>query len=243
MFIFPFTNLHELNLDWILDKVKTLWEQAEENNTKADNAVETANDAKEIAEQAAQATIADGAVTTIKIADGAVTTAKIADSAVTSAKIAAGAVTNAKIADDAVTNAKIADGAVTSAKIADGAVTNDKISGPVPISKGGTGATTVEAAIMALGLNGLNIDKIGVTSGTTDSVTLPNSTYGFILTTGTTVGVKGIFAYGVTSAGVVTITAIGTAPSELTITTSTNTVTINNGSNVIARIIVFDVYG
>jgi len=44
------------------------------------------------------ATIADGAVTTVKIADGAVTTAKIADEAVTTVKIVDGAITNAKIA-------------------------------------------------------------------------------------------------------------------------------------------------
>lgn len=87
MFKFPYTNLHELNLDWILNKVKTLWEQAEENNEKADYAVETADEAKEIAEQSAQAQIADGAVTTVKIADGAVTTAKIANGEVTAEKL------------------------------------------------------------------------------------------------------------------------------------------------------------
>lgn len=100
-FLFPFTNLHELNLDWILaqvkkfselippmesavDTVQTALEDAETALEDAEQALEDANDAKEIAqdakdiaEQAAQGVIADGAVTTPKIADGAVTTAKL----------------------------------------------------------------------------------------------------------------------------------------------------------------------
>lgn len=116
-FQFPFSNLHELNLDWILSKVKTLVDNNEEFNDKADYAVQTADEAKTIAEQAAEASIADGAVTTPKLADGAVTTVKIADSAVTTAKLN----------DDAVTTAKLADGAVTTVKLADGAVTGNKI--------------------------------------------------------------------------------------------------------------------
>lgn len=132
-FKFPFSTLHELNLDWILEKVKYLTENNEEFNTKADYAVETADDAKAIAEQAAQASIADGAVTTTKIADSAVTEPKLANSAVT---------TN-KIGSAAVTNAKIADGAVTTPKIADGAVTNDKLAGIIPVSLGGTGQSSV----------------------------------------------------------------------------------------------------
>lgn len=77
MFKFPFSKLHELNLDWILGIVKNLVENNEEFNRKADYAVETADEAKTIAEQAAQATIPDGAVTTIKLADGAVTEQKL----------------------------------------------------------------------------------------------------------------------------------------------------------------------
>lgn len=121
MFKFPYTNLHELNLDWILSKVKkfaelippmetavedvqalqTDVEQAVEDANQAledaGQALETAEEAKEIAEQAAQGTIADGAVTTPKIADGNVTTVKIADGATTTVKIADGAVTKSKI--------------------------------------------------------------------------------------------------------------------------------------------------
>ena len=151
MFRFPYTNLHELNLDWILQQVKKFAElippmedattnvqealdKAEEALNDAEQAMEDAGDAltiaqdaKDIAEQAAQGTIADGAVTTTKLDDGAVTTVKIADGAVTTAKIDDEAVTTAKLADEAVTTAKIDDEAVTTAKIDDGAVTTAKL--------------------------------------------------------------------------------------------------------------------
>ena len=126
-FFFPFSTLHELNLDWIMDRVKTLWEQADDNNNKANYAVETADEAKEIAEQAAQAQIGDGAVTTTKLADGAVTTIKLADDAVTSAKIKDGEVKNSDLATDAVTTAKIMNSSVTRTKIMDGEVVTDKL--------------------------------------------------------------------------------------------------------------------
>ena len=131
MFRFPFTNFHELNLDWILSVVKQFSElvppmetavddvqkalgdateaveKAAEALTNANEAVETANEAKEIAEEAAQGTIADGAVTTPKLADGATTAPKIAPNAVTNSKIEDGAVTRPKIADSAVDASKL----------------------------------------------------------------------------------------------------------------------------------------
>ena len=76
MFIFPFSTLHELNLDWILAKVKNLMESVGVFQKTADEAKETSEDAKavadhalEVAEQAAQAQIADGAVTKVKLSD------------------------------------------------------------------------------------------------------------------------------------------------------------------------------
>lgn len=141
MFRFPFTNFHELNLDWVLSVVKKFAdlvppmetavddvqhalgdateavEKAAEALTNANEAVETANEAKEIAEDAAQGVIADGAVTTSKLAAGAVTGDKIAAGAVTGDKIAAGAVTTLKIGDNAVTTGKINNGAVTKNKL------------------------------------------------------------------------------------------------------------------------------
>ena len=141
MFKFPFSTLHELNLDWILAQVKKFSElippmetavedvqqvqtdvaQALQDATAAlqdaSEALTTAEEAKEIAEQAAQGTIADGAVTTAKLDTDAVTTPKILD----------GAVTTAKLDTDAVTTPKILDGAVTTAKLDTGAVTSDKL--------------------------------------------------------------------------------------------------------------------
>ena len=141
MFRFPYSNLHELNLDWILAQVKKFSElippmetavedvqqlsedvqqaveDAQQAVEDAGDAKEIAEEAKEIAEQAAQGTIADGAVTTQKIADDAVTTSKLDDGAVTTAKLDDGAVTTAKLDDSAVTTAKLNDGSVTYAKL------------------------------------------------------------------------------------------------------------------------------
>lgn len=154
-FKFPYTNLHELNLDWILEKVKKFaelippmesatedvqqavedaqdaMEAASQAVEDAQDAIETAQEAKEIAEQAAQGVIADGAVTTSKLADDAVTADKIDDGAVGTAALADGAVTTAKLDDSAVTTAKINNGAVTTQKIADNAVTMQKIDNSV----------------------------------------------------------------------------------------------------------------
>lgn len=106
MFKFPYTNLHELNLDWILQKLKTLIENNDEFNDKADYAVETADEAKEIAEQAAAATIPDGSITTPKLADYAVTQVKLAANAVGNYQLQDSSITNQKIYDEAVTPVK-----------------------------------------------------------------------------------------------------------------------------------------
>ena len=127
MFRFPFTNFHELNLDWILSVVKTAQDIFETGRADIDHAVDTADQALNVATQAASAVIGDGAVTSEKIAANAVTSEKIAASAVTSEKIAENAVTSAKIATSAVTSEKIAGNAVTSAKIAASAITSEKI--------------------------------------------------------------------------------------------------------------------
>ena len=150
-FKFPWSNLHELNLDWILSVVKRFSElvppmetavedvqalqgdvaqaveDAQSAVTAANQAAETAAEALEVAEQAAAGTIADGAVITSKLADGAVTNDKIAAGAVTASKLGPGAVQTLNIANNAVTTDKLADGAVTNNKLADNAVTNAKM--------------------------------------------------------------------------------------------------------------------
>lgn len=151
MFEFPFSNLHELNLDWILKQVKKFselivpmqeatsnvelaLENAETALNDAQSAVEDSNLAREtaeqaliVAEQAASGTIADGAVTSAKLAAGAVTTGKIAGNAVTTSNLQNACVTSEKIPANAIITGLIANGAVTNAKISDGAISGIKI--------------------------------------------------------------------------------------------------------------------
>lgn len=150
-FRFPFSTLHELNLDWILEKVKTFAElippmetavsDVQELSTDVQQAVEdaqqaledagealqTAEEAKEIAEQAAQGTIADGAVTTAKLADGAVTSAKILDGTIATIDIADGAVTAAKLATGAAKD-NIESNTLSGLKLLDSSIPTDKLS-------------------------------------------------------------------------------------------------------------------
>lgn len=67
MFDFPWSNFHELNLDWILSAVKEAKEIFVKGEGDIQHAVETADQALETAEQAAAGVIADGAVTIPKI--------------------------------------------------------------------------------------------------------------------------------------------------------------------------------
>ena len=169
MFVFPWSNLHELNLDWILAQVKkfselippmstavedvqalqTDVEQAvEDANAAVEDAaaaLETAEEAKEIAEQAAQGTIADGAVTTVKLDDGAVTTAKIDDGAVTGAKIANATIQAANLASGCVTTTQILDGTISPDDLGVECVTNSKIgAAAVTTAKIDDGAVTTD---------------------------------------------------------------------------------------------------
>lgn len=67
MFNFPWSNFHELNLDWILSVVKEAKEIFVKGEGDIQHAVETADQALETAEQAAAGVIADGAVTIPKL--------------------------------------------------------------------------------------------------------------------------------------------------------------------------------
>jgi hypothetical protein len=67
MFGFPWSNFHELNLDWILSVVKEAKEIFVKGEGDIKHAVETADQALETAEQAAAGVIADGAVKIPKI--------------------------------------------------------------------------------------------------------------------------------------------------------------------------------
>lgn len=67
MYNFPWSNFHELNLDWILSVVKEAKEIFVKGEGDIQHAVETADQALETAEQAAAGVIADGAVTIPKL--------------------------------------------------------------------------------------------------------------------------------------------------------------------------------
>ena len=229
MFKFPYTNLHELNLDWILDKVKTLVANNDEFNEKADYAVETADEAKTIAEQAAQATIADGSVTTIKLADGAVTGNKIAQATIQTGNLSAGCVTTPKILDDAITTPKIADNAVT----------NDKIAGTIPISKGGTGGTTADTAKNNLGLEHMNSKYYSVATGASVDVTFDGTSRGCILISGGLSACKDIVLFGCQSSGSTNATRVLNA-SGINITFDSFKIVIENTSGVGCFILVLD---
>lgn len=127
MFNFPWSNFHELNLDWILSVVKEAKEVFDDGRSDIDYAVSTADEAKEIATQAAESSIPDNSVSTSKIQDYAVTRDKISNYSITASKFQNGCVENAAIADSAVTTPKIANSAVTTAKIADGAISKAKL--------------------------------------------------------------------------------------------------------------------
>ena len=129
-FNFPYTNLHEINLDWILKQVKTFAELIPPMETATEDverAIQLSEEAIDLATQASQGVVADGSITTSKLATDAVTTIKIHDDAVTTDKIDDEAVTTDKIGNGAVTSIKIGTGAVTTGKIADDSVTWDKL--------------------------------------------------------------------------------------------------------------------
>lgn len=234
MFKFPYTNLHELNLDWILDKVKTLVANNDEFNEKADYAVETADEAKTIAEQAAQASIADGSVTTIKLADRAVTGIKIALSTIQTENLASACVENAQIKDSAVTSIKISDGAVTGNKIAQSTIqTGNLSSGCVTKEKildGAISLTKLDETVSNLVNDYLNIGING--SADSKTVYLPNGYkgYGFVLAASDSA--KDIFLINVTSTGAVTIAPVlNSTYMTNNVTTGTNTITFGGSSN------------
>jgi len=195
MFRFPFTNFHELNLDWVLSVVKKFSElvppmetavedvqqalgdateaveKASEALTNANEAVETANEAKDIAEDAVQGIIPNGAVTTPKLADGAVVGIKIANGAVGPEQMADGTVRSSKIYDGAVTTAKFADGAVSTVKIEDGAISTPKLAdGAVTSDKINSNAVTTpkieDYAVTEAKLSSNVREKIAIDSGT-----------------------------------------------------------------------------
>lgn len=79
----------------------------------------------------------------VTMPDGSIVTAKLSDAAVN----------GTKLADNAVSSVKIVNSSVTTEKLADGAVTAEKIGSVIPVDKGGTGVTTLEALSNALNIH------------------------------------------------------------------------------------------
>lgn len=205
-FKFPFSTLHELNLDWILEKVKTFAElippmetavsDVQELSTDVQQAVEdaqqaledagealqTAEEAKEIAEQAAQGTIADGAVTTAKLDDGAVTTAKLDDGAVTGAKIASGTIQTGNLSSGCVTTTQILDGTISPDDLGTECVTNSKLSADsVTTSKINDGAVTTaklyDGAVNNAKIQDGAVTKVKLGTDALEDLIFPAGTY------------------------------------------------------------------
>lgn len=95
-------------------------------------------------------TLKDGGVTTDKLADGSVTKAKLAEGAVDSTVIEVGSVTSTQLADESVTVEKLDLSSVTPAAIGAAAAEHvhdaaDVTTGTLPLARGGTGVTTLDA--------------------------------------------------------------------------------------------------
>ena len=208
MFNFPWTNFHELNLDWILDVVKEAKAVFDNGREDIDYAVSTANEAKEIARQAAESTIPDNSVSTAKIQDYAVNANKLSNYSVTESKLQNAAVTTAKLADSAVTTPKIADGAVTNAKL-------DTVS----ITKGGTGSNNINDAASALSVESRYkiFNGAGISTTDTRRISFTNAVDGLLLISGSTSARLGLYIVHGTATTVLVETV--KAASACTITT------------------------
>lgn len=98
---------------------------------------------------------------------------------------------------------------------------------PITIAQGGTGATDAATAVANLGLGTLQVEKIAISNGGSGEFSLPNSSRGLIICSGSNVNTKDMFLYNVTTGGAVSYVKMGTS-TGLTITTATNKITIAN---------------
>ena len=117
-------------------------------------------------------TVSDGAVTTAKLGGLSVTESKLGLLAVTTPTIAALAVTGAKIANATITGDKLVGTTVTSDKLASGvAVANlgftpEPAITTLPVTKGGTGATTGAQAQINIGIKTSATGSLAGAAGT-----------------------------------------------------------------------------
>ena len=112
--------------------------------------------ARHLAEGAALANIADGAITGAKLASDAVTNDAILDNSITGAKIADGTIHGAKLGSYVVTNDKIADSAITSVKLTTGTALANINAGTITSAKLASNAVT-NSNIADNTINGIKI--------------------------------------------------------------------------------------
>ena len=204
--------------------------------------------------------ISAGAVTAAKVSAGAITTDKLAANAVTAAKISAGTITATEIASNAITTAKISSGAITAEKISTGAITAAKISsGAITTEKLSAtdlviGAAHVSGQLTAATLDGAKINgtliqasqinvssiNIGNLSGNANSKV--TSIDGSVITTGTinadridasTIQSKIADITGLLSVNGTGININNSGNLAVTGTTTTNNLTVGNGTLII----------
>ncbi len=125
-------------------------------------------------------------ITASNVSDGIVSNAKLSNNAVTSAKISDGTIINSDISSSAaigyskldlsnsIVGSDITDETITNSKIANATLTDTKFLGPVSVSKGGTGTSTLTTNAVIVG-NGTNTVQF-ISPGTSGNVLTSNGT-------------------------------------------------------------------
>lgn len=99
----------------------------------------------------------------------------------------------------------------------------------VPITEGGTGATTAAGARANLGLALSAVaGPFQVAANSSLALTVGNNTRGILVSLGVASTVAGLWSLYVNAVGAATVLSLGTAPTSLTSTAGTNTVTFAN---------------
>lgn len=117
-----------------------------------------------------------------------------------------------------------------------GAPANSFSSGKLKVDNGGTGVDNLPDLKQALGIHELYADHFDVQSGVTQDMVAESLTGGYIFVTGASSYSRAVYAYGVTSAGVVSYTALHDS-ADLVITTDTNKISITNNLSSTIRVL------